>query len=91
MARDLAESQFTLVLKAGSFVLYQLHPGGQRETGIEGTYSLYRDRFVGTGSNGDVIRARWSFDGTNLRFADVEPKGPYSVVWGSEPWTRRSP
>ena len=64
---------------------------GQREIGIEGTYSLYHDRFVGTGSNGDVVRARWSFDGTNLRFADVEPQGPYSVVWGSEPWTRRSP
>ncbi len=91
MARDLAQSHFTLVLKSGSFVAYTLHPGGQRETGIEGTYSLYRDRFVGTGSNGDVIRARWSFDGINLRFADVEPKGPYSVVWGSEPWTRRSP
>jgi TRAP-type C4-dicarboxylate transport system substrate-binding protein len=91
VARDLAQSHFTLVLKSGSFVLYQLHPSGQREIGIEGTYSLYRDRFVGTGSNGDVVRARWSFDGTNLRFADVEPKGPYSVVWGSEPWTRRSP
>jgi TRAP-type C4-dicarboxylate transport system substrate-binding protein len=91
MAGDIAQSHFTLVLKSGTFVLYQLHPNGQREIGIEGTFSLYRDRFVGTGSNGDVIRARWSFDGTNLRFADVEPKGPYSVVWGSEPWTRRSP
>jgi len=91
MAGDIAQSHFTLVLKSGSFVLYQLHPSGQREIGIEGTYSLYRDRFVGTGSNGDVIRARWSFDGTNLRFADIEPKGPYYVVWGSEPWTRRSP
>ena len=90
MAYDIAQSHFTLVLKSGSFVLYQFHPSGQRETGIEGTYSLYHDRFVGTGSNGDVIRARWSFDGTNLRFTDVEPKGPYSVVWGSEPWTRRS-
>jgi len=39
-------------------VVYQLHPSGQREIGIEGTYSLYRDRFVGTGSNGDVVRAR---------------------------------
>jgi TRAP-type C4-dicarboxylate transport system substrate-binding protein len=89
--RDLTQSHFTLIFRSGNFVAYQLHPNGQREIGIGGTYSLYRDRFIGTGSNGDVIRARWSVHGTTLRFTEVQPRGPYSVVWGSEPWTRRSP
>jgi len=88
---DDAAAQFMLVLKAGSFVLYRIEPDGGREIGIEGTYSLYRDRFVGTGNNGDVLRARWSVDGVDLRFTEFEPKDtPYSLVWGTHPWKRRA-
>jgi TRAP-type C4-dicarboxylate transport system substrate-binding protein len=85
--RDIVSSQFTLSLRHGSFVLYQRHPDGRREIGIAGTYSLFRDRFVGKGSNGDTLRARWSFDGTHLRFSDFGYPGAYRLVWASEPWT----
>lgn len=80
-------SQFTLSLRHGSFLLSQRHPDGRREIGIAGTYSLFRDRFVGKGSNGDTLRARWSFDGTNLRFSDFGFPGAYRLVWASEPWS----
>jgi TRAP-type C4-dicarboxylate transport system substrate-binding protein len=86
--RDILHSEFTLSLRHGSFVLYQRHADGYREAGIEGTYSLFRDRFIGTGSNGDILRARWSFDGTNLRFSDFSFPGAYRLVWASEPWNK---
>jgi TRAP-type transport system periplasmic protein len=85
--RDILHSQFTLSLRHGSFVLYQRHADGHREVGIQGTYSLFRDRFVGKGSNGDTLRARWSFDGTDLRFSDFSFPGAYRLVWASEPWS----
>jgi TRAP-type C4-dicarboxylate transport system substrate-binding protein len=84
--RDALQSQFTLSLRHGTFVVDQRHADGSREIGIEGTYSLFRDRFVGKGSNGDTLRARWSFDGTNLRFSDFSFPGAYRLVWASEPW-----
>jgi TRAP-type transport system periplasmic protein len=83
---DLLHSRFKLSLRHGTFVLYQRHPDGRLEVGIQGTYSLYRDRFVGRGSNGDTLRARWSFDGDKLRFTDFSPGGAYRLVWASEPW-----
>jgi TRAP-type C4-dicarboxylate transport system substrate-binding protein len=86
--RDILHSHFTLSLRHGAFVLYQVHADGHREVGIQGSYSLFRDRFVGNGSNGDTLRARWSFDGTNLRFSDFNVPGAYRLVWASEPWTR---
>jgi len=89
---ELAKSRFELVLKAGGFVLYASLPSGEREIGIEGTYSQYRDRFVATGSNGDKLTARWSFDGTELTFTDFRPRNtPYELVWASQPWKAQSP
>jgi TRAP-type C4-dicarboxylate transport system substrate-binding protein len=84
--RDILDSRFTLSLRRGVFVLYQRHADGRREVGIQGTYSLYRDRFVGRGSNGDTLRARWSFEGTELRFTDFSVGGAYRLVWAYEPW-----
>jgi hypothetical protein len=86
--RDILTSEFALSLRHGTFVLRQRHADGLREVGIEGTFSLFRDRFVGTGSNGDTLRARWAFDGTRLRFSDFGPPGAYRLVWASEPWLR---
>jgi TRAP-type C4-dicarboxylate transport system substrate-binding protein len=74
---------FTLVLQSGNFTLYQQHHSGD----FAGTYSIYRDRIVATGSNGDVLTARWSLAGTRLRFTDVKPaRSPYSLVWETHPW-----
>jgi TRAP-type C4-dicarboxylate transport system substrate-binding protein len=84
--RDVLQSRFTLSLRNGGFALYQRHADGTLEVGIQGTYSLFHDRFVGNGSNGDTLRARWSFDGTRLRFTDFSFAGAYRLVWASEPW-----
>jgi TRAP-type C4-dicarboxylate transport system substrate-binding protein len=83
---DILHSRFKLSLRHGTFALYQRHADGRLEVGIQGTYSLYRDHFVGRGSNGDTLRARWSFDGTRLRFTDFTFGGAYRLVWASEPW-----
>jgi TRAP-type C4-dicarboxylate transport system substrate-binding protein len=83
---DVLRSRFKLSLRHGTFALYQRHRDGTLEVGIQGTYSLYHDRFVGRGSNGDTLRARWSFDGTKLRFTDFGFAGAYRLVWASEPW-----
>ena len=83
---DILHSRFKLSLRHGTFALYQRHADGTLDVGIQGTYSLYRDRFVGRGSNGDTLRARWSFDGTKLRFSDFGFGGAYRLVWASEPW-----
>jgi TRAP-type transport system periplasmic protein len=83
---DILHSRFKLSLRHGAFTLYQRHADGTLEVGIQGAYSLYRDRFVGRGSNGDTLRARWSFDGTKLRFTDFSFPGAYRLVWASEPW-----
>jgi len=86
------QSQFELVINAGTFVLYETRPGARRALGLEGMYSLFRDRFVGTASDGEVLRARWSFDGTDLTFTEFEPKrSAYSLTWASRPWRRRAP
>jgi TRAP-type C4-dicarboxylate transport system substrate-binding protein len=86
--RDVLTSRYTLSLKAGTFVLHQHHADGHQEVGIQGTYSLFRDHFIGKGSNGDTLRARWAFDGANLRFSDFSFPGAYRLVWASEPWIR---
>jgi TRAP-type C4-dicarboxylate transport system substrate-binding protein len=83
---DIVHSRFKLSLRHGTFALYQRHADGTLEVGIQGAYSLYRDRFVGRGSNGDTLRARWSFDGAKLRFSDFSFRGAYRLVWASEPW-----
>ena len=61
--------------------------------GFEGSFSLYRDRVVAKGDNGDELQARWSLRAGRLRFAGVTVTGlprvnQYAVVWGSRPWTR---
>jgi TRAP-type transport system periplasmic protein len=86
--RDILGSEFTLSLRHGTFLMRQRHADGRREVGITGTFSLFRDRFVGKGSNGDTLRARWSFDGTRLRFTDFSFPGAYRLVWASEAWIR---
>lgn len=94
---DWAQSHLALIFKSGNFVLYQFHSNGQRETLLEGTYSLYRDHIVltaGFNGNADKITARWSFNSNRLTFADVKSndplnQGPDSLILESEPWTHR--
>jgi TRAP-type transport system periplasmic protein len=84
--RDQLTMTYTLVLQSRNFTLYEQHPDGAR-IGFRGTYSIYRDRIVATGNNGDVVTARWSFEGSQLRFTDVKPaRSPYSLTWGTHPW-----
>jgi TRAP-type C4-dicarboxylate transport system substrate-binding protein len=84
---QLREKRFRLVLNAGAFVLYEVHPNRRAEVGFAGRYSVYRDRIDVIGDNGDQLTARWSFDGERLRF-ELPVKGDYGVVWGSHPWVR---
>jgi hypothetical protein len=88
--RRLEASRFTLTLHHGNFVLYEHDADGRTGPALEGTYSLYRDRIVVTGTNGDILRGRWSFDGTRLRLSEFTPGGAYRIVWASEPWVRTS-
>jgi hypothetical protein len=83
----LRQKRFRLVLNAGAFVLYEVHPNRRAEVGFAGRYSVYRDRIDVIGDNGDQLPARWSFDGERLRF-ELPVKGDYGVVWGSHPWLR---
>ncbi len=84
---DILHSRFKLSLRHGTFALYQRHADGTLDVGIQGTYSLYRDRFVGRGSNGDTLRARWSFDGTKLRFSDLRLRRRLpSRLWRWSSW-----
>jgi TRAP-type transport system periplasmic protein len=68
------------------------------EIGFRASYNVFRDQIEAVGDP-DTVTARWSFDGKNLRFSDVDscegpsctPDGgadPYTVVWGSNPWVR---
>jgi TRAP-type C4-dicarboxylate transport system substrate-binding protein len=92
---DLAQiprQQFRLVLHSGAFTLYELH-SRPPTVGFAGTLSLYRDRIVATGDNGDALHARWSMSPRGLRFTDVTVPGAgrvndYSVVWGSHLWVK---
>ena len=84
--------RFRLVLHAGSFTLLELNRRPPT-VGFEGSFSLYRDRVVAKGDNGDELQARWSLRAGRLRFAGVTvtglpPVNQYAVVWGSRPWTR---
>jgi TRAP-type C4-dicarboxylate transport system substrate-binding protein len=83
---------FTMVVENGELTL--LEPDGQ--IGFRASYSIFRDRIDAHGDP-DTVTARWSFDGTRLRFTDVvsceesscapaSGADPYSVVWGSNPW-----
>jgi TRAP-type transport system periplasmic protein len=85
---------FTLEFTEGTVILRE----PSREVGFEAPYTLFRDKFEAVGDP-DTLTARWSFDGTNLRFRELgvcggsacAPSGevtPYHVVWESHPWTR---
>jgi TRAP-type C4-dicarboxylate transport system substrate-binding protein len=80
---------FTLTFEDGRFELIEHRPDGTTAIGMEGTYSVYRDRLVATASYGDTVKARWSADGDFLRFRDVEPAGgPEDFTWGTRAWRR---
>ena len=89
-----AAGVFTLEFTDGMVILRE--PSG--EVGFQATYTLFRDKFEAVGDP-DTLTARWSFDGTSLRFTDLGVCGgsgcapsdevtPYHVVWESHPWLR---
>ena len=61
-----ATGVFTLELTDGMVILRE--PSG--EVGFQATYTLFRDKFEAVGDP-DTLTARWSFDGTSLRFTDL--------------------
>jgi len=82
----------SLDLHGGNFVL----ESDKDPDGWEGTYSVYRDRITVTGTDGDELKARWSFKHGRLSFEDisdavrpgVEGSGYGLVTWGSHPWAK---
>jgi hypothetical protein len=87
--------RFTLQIQPDEFILRDI---ANAEIGIQGSYSVFRDRFVGEGTNGDKLTARWEVEGDELRFSGmtlqpvgggpVETNSPYSLVWTTHPWRR---
>jgi TRAP-type transport system periplasmic protein len=93
---EFAESQrFTLEIQPDEFILRDV---ANAEIGIQGSYSVFRDRFVANGTNGDKLTARWEVEGEELWFSDMtlrpvgggpaETDSPYSLVWTTRPWQR---
>ncbi len=89
-----ATGVFTLEFTDGTVILRE--PNG--EVGFDAPYTVFRDMFEAVGDP-DTLTARWTFDGTRLRFRDLGVCGaspcarsdevtPYHVVWESHPWTR---
>ena len=87
---------FRMVFEDGEVTILDPH----HEIGFRASYSVFRDQIEAQGSP-DTVTARWSFDGTKLRFTNVgvcegsscTPSGganPYTVVWSSNPWVRVS-
>lgn len=88
--------RFTLEIQPDEFILRDVTET-PAEIGIQGPYSVFRDRFVGNGTNGDKLTARWEAEGEELRFTDMTLRGrgggaetdsPYSLVWTTHPWRR---
>ena len=76
---------FTLTLDNGSVEMWvQLGgAGSERELGWAGPYTVFRDRIqLGT------MSARWSFDGDELMFSDMQDVLSCGdvVVWATHPW-----
>jgi TRAP-type transport system periplasmic protein len=86
---------FTLEITPDEFISRDI---ANAEIGIQGSYSVFRDRFVANGTNGDKLTARWEADGDELRFSDMtlrpvgggpaETDSPYSLVFTTYPWRR---
>jgi TRAP-type C4-dicarboxylate transport system substrate-binding protein len=80
----------TLHLRGGNFVLQS----DKDPDGMEGSYSVYRDRVTVTGIDGGSFTARWSFEDGRLSFEEISApprpgEPPYvRVTWGSHPWTK---
>ena len=55
--------RFTLEIKPDEFILRDV---ANAEIGIQGSYSVFRDRFVANGTNGDKLTARWEAEGDEL-------------------------
>jgi TRAP-type C4-dicarboxylate transport system substrate-binding protein len=88
--------RFRLEIQPDEFILRDVTES-PAEIGIQGSYSVFRDRFVGNGTNGDKLTARWEAEGDELRFTDLtlrargggaETDSPYSLVWTTHPWRR---
>jgi TRAP-type C4-dicarboxylate transport system substrate-binding protein len=74
-------STFTLEISEHSVTIRQ-----DDEIGFSGTYTLFRED-IEVSDGVDSFTARWSYDGTTLTFADVQPAdSPFDVVWSSHPW-----
>ena len=82
----IATSSAELVIKGGSLVQSMVRSDGRREVGVTGQYSVFRDRFSVSATNGQEFSMRFTFDGKTLRFSDIKPRGSYMVVWVSKPW-----
>ena len=89
---------FRMEFDFGEVTVYD-PPNG--DVGFSGTYTVFRDQFEMNGTE-DTITARWSLDGKQLMFKDIEvctysscepssDTDPYVVVMGSHPWIRVEP
>jgi hypothetical protein len=88
--------RFRMVFDDGDLTLF----GPDGEIGFRARYTVFRDKIEARAyrlASGDTVNARWSFDGQELRFTDVQlcaesscadEVTPYAVVWGSHPWVR---
>ena len=79
------ETLFTMTLANGSVEMWAQvgGAGSERELGWAGPYAAFRDRIeLGT------MTARWSFDGDELMFSDMEDVLSCGdvVVWATHPW-----
>src|SRR5262245_531052 len=83
----IAAGTFTMVVE-GEFLTI-LDPGG--DVGFKGRYTTSGDR-IEVSDGPDTVTARWSFDGKQIRFTDVNPEGsPFESVWEAKPWVLAEP
>ena len=87
---DYDETLYGLTLDSGSAEMFvELGGrGGRREHAFSGTYTMFRDRIEIT-DPGLTLSARWTFDGTNLEFTDVQASDRFcghSTIWSTHPW-----
>ncbi len=65
--------------------------GGDAEPGFIGPFNVFRDQ-IELGDDTPPIIARWTFDGTNLVFSDMENgRCDDVVVWTTHPWVLIDP